>query len=57
VRVHYTTLKSGIIRTKEFERKGLARFAVNFGAKAGRSLGLARARKSKRSSLQGGPQT
>lgn len=31
MRRHTITLKSGICRTKEFERKGLACFAVNVG--------------------------
>lgn len=35
LRVHTTTLKRGISRTPEFEKKGLARFAVNVGAKCG----------------------
>jgi hypothetical protein len=35
VRDHVTTLKSGISRTKEFERKGLACFACNCGCKCG----------------------
>ena len=35
LRVHTTTLKTGITRTPEFEKKGLAQFAVNVGAKCG----------------------
>jgi len=35
VRIHTTTLKNGITRTPEFERKGLAAFAVNIGTKCG----------------------
>ena len=35
VRIHTTTLKSGISRSKEFERKGLAEFSVNIGTKCG----------------------
>lgn len=35
MRVHDTQLTSGIRRTKEFERKGLASFAVNVGTKCG----------------------
>ena len=35
MRVHQTTLRSGITRTKEFERKKLASFAVNVGTKCG----------------------
>lgn len=33
--IHETKLKSGITRTKEFERKRLASFAVNVGTKCG----------------------
>jgi len=29
MRVHLTTLRAGITRTPEFEKKGLAQFAVN----------------------------
>ena len=35
VRVHHTALTSGISRTKEFEKKGLAAFSVNVGTKCG----------------------
>ena len=35
MRVHTTLLKTGIQRTKEFEKKGLAQFAVNVGTKCG----------------------
>src|SRR5450759_952080 len=35
VKVHYTSLKKGISRTKEFEKKGLAAFSVNVGTKCG----------------------
>jgi len=35
MRIHTTTLKNGITRTPEFERKGLASFAVNVGTKCG----------------------
>lgn len=35
MRVHTTVLRSGITRTPEFERKGLAEFAVNIGTKCG----------------------
>lgn len=35
MRVHTTTLRDGISRTKEFEKKGLAQFAVNVGTKCG----------------------
>jgi len=33
MRIHITCLKNGITRTPEFERKGLAAFAVNVGTK------------------------
>ncbi len=33
--IHTVTLKGGITRTKEFERKDLAQFAVNVGTKCG----------------------
>jgi hypothetical protein len=33
MRLHTTSLKNGITRTPEFERKGLAAFAVNIGTK------------------------
>ena len=35
VKVHHTTLTTGIARTKEFEKKGLAAFSVNVGTKCG----------------------
>lgn len=35
MRIHVTTLKGGITRTKEFEKKKLASFAVNVGTKCG----------------------
>jgi len=35
VRVHTATLRAGISRTTEFEKKGLAQFAVNVGTKCG----------------------
>jgi DNA repair photolyase len=35
IRIHTTSLKNGITRTPEFERKGLAQFAVNVGTKCG----------------------
>ena len=35
MRVHTTTLSAGISRTVEFEKKGLAQFAVNVGTKCG----------------------
>ena len=35
MRIHTTTLSTGITRTKEFERKGLATHAVNVGTKCG----------------------
>ena len=35
MRVHHHTLKTGITRTPEFEKKGLASFAVNCGIKCG----------------------
>jgi DNA repair photolyase len=35
MRVHTATLSAGISRTKEFEKKGLAQFAVNVGTKCG----------------------
>jgi DNA repair photolyase len=35
IRVHVTTLKSGICKTPEFEKKGLASYAVNCGTKCG----------------------
>jgi len=35
MRIYTTTLKNGIARTPEFERKGLAQFAVNVGTKCG----------------------
>src|SRR5450756_350238 len=35
VKVHFTSLKKGISRTKEFEKKGLAAFSVNVGLKCG----------------------
>jgi DNA repair photolyase len=35
MKVHHTTLKTGIARTKEFEKKGLAAFSVNVGTKCG----------------------
>ncbi|MGC9986288.1 MAG: hypothetical protein ABSF35_22040 [Polyangia bacterium] len=34
-RAHTTTLKTGIELSKEFEKKGLARYAVNVGTKCG----------------------
>src|SRR5450756_1532493 len=35
VKVHFTSLKKGISRTKEFEKKGLTAFSVNVGTKCG----------------------
>jgi DNA repair photolyase len=35
LRIHKVTLKTGITRTKEFEKKGLAQYATNIGAKCG----------------------
>ena len=35
MKVYQTTLKTGITRTREFERKGLASFGVNVGTKCG----------------------
>ena len=35
MRIHQTTLRAGITRTLEFERKGLATHAVNIGTKCG----------------------
>lgn len=35
MRIHRTQLKTGITRTKEFEKKGLATHAVNIGTKCG----------------------
>jgi DNA repair photolyase len=35
MRIHEVTLKSGIVRTPEFEKKGLATHAVNVGVKCG----------------------
>jgi len=35
MRVHTATLRAGISRTKEFEKKGLAQFAINIGTKCG----------------------
>jgi hypothetical protein len=35
MRVHETVLKTAIESTKEFEKKGLAQFAVNVGTKCG----------------------
>jgi DNA repair photolyase len=35
MKVYFAHLKSGITRTPEFERKGLAQFAVNVGTKCG----------------------
>jgi DNA repair photolyase len=35
MKVYHTTLKSGITRTKEFEKKKLAQFAVNVGTRCG----------------------
>ena len=35
MRIHTTALRTGITRTSEFERKGLAGFAVNVGTKCG----------------------
>ena len=34
-REHLCTLKTGITRTREFEKKGLASYAVNCGVKCG----------------------
>ena len=34
-RVHQTTLRNGITRSKEFEKKGLAAYAINVGTKCG----------------------
>ncbi len=33
MRVHTTTLSAGISRTVEFEKRGLAQFAINVGTK------------------------
>jgi len=33
MRIHTTSLKVGMGRTKEFEKKGLASYAVNVGTK------------------------
>lgn len=35
MRLHTTNLKTGIAKTPEFERKGLAAYAVNVGTKCG----------------------
>jgi DNA repair photolyase len=35
MRIHTTTLRSGITRTPEFEKKGLASYSVNVGTKCG----------------------
>jgi len=35
MRIHHCTLKTGITRTREFEKKGLATHAVNVGTKCG----------------------
>jgi DNA repair photolyase len=35
MRVHTTSLSAGISRTEEFEKKGLAQFAINVGTKCG----------------------
>ena len=35
MKTYQATLKSGIIRTKEFEKKGLAQFSVNVGTRCG----------------------
>ena len=35
MKVHSVTLRAGISRTKEFEKKGLAVFAINVGTKCG----------------------
>ena len=35
MKIYQTTLKSGITRTKEFKKKGLALFAVNVGTRCG----------------------
>lgn len=35
MRIHTATLSAGISRTREFEKKGLAQFAVNVGTKCG----------------------
>jgi len=35
MKVHYCSLKCGITRTKEFEKKGLAQFAANVGTRCG----------------------
>jgi DNA repair photolyase len=35
MRAHTATLSAGISRTKEFEKKGLAQFAINVGTKCG----------------------
>ena len=35
MRIHTTTLTTGITRTAEFEKKGLCSFAVNVGTKCG----------------------
>lgn len=37
MRIHITALKAGIARTAEFEKKGLAEYAVNVGTKCGHS--------------------
>lgn len=35
MKTYQTTLKSGITRTKEFEKKGLAQFSINVGTRCG----------------------
>ena len=35
MKTYQATLKSGITRTKEFEKKGLAQFSVNVGTRCG----------------------
>lgn len=35
MKIYKTTLKSGITRTKEFEKKGLAQFSINVGTRCG----------------------
>jgi hypothetical protein len=40
--VHYCSLKRGITRTEEFEKKGLAAYAVNVGTRCGQPSGHAR---------------
>jgi hypothetical protein len=41
MRTHTTQLKTGITRTKEFEKKKLAAYAVNIGTKCGHDCAYA----------------